>query len=153
MPAERNSNVNRGRPQASPADATAMKKQALEAEHAERQAEENREAAAAAAAEQHEREHGVTDYFENAGVPLPEPEKTKAEDLLPYRDVRIKATLDQVAYGRKIIEEPEYDEKTGAVTKPAVLGGIRFFDFEEGRQYRLPREFAEYLDAKGYVFH
>lgn len=48
----------------------------------------------------------------------------------PYRTVRINTDLEQVTYGAG-----------------------HHYDFEQGRTYKLPTDFADHLDAKGFVWH
>lgn len=35
----------------------------------------------------------------------------------------------------------------------AFVGDLRTYSFEEGVEYRVPRDMAKYLDSKGYVWH
>lgn len=135
-----------------PGDFTAMEKQKLEREHQQEQAVRAQELSMQERAEQEQvrGDEVVADYFTTASSPLPEFRAGDEDGDLPYRDVRFKIGVEQMAYGREIVREPEFNEH-GELTKDAELGGIRYFDFDEGRMYRLPREMADYLDAKGFL--
>lgn len=69
----------------------------------------------------------VVDYV--APPKAPEPEGP-VQVRQPHRTVRINTDLQQVSYG--------------AGTS---------YDFEAGRSYKLPADFADHLDKQGFVWH
>jgi hypothetical protein len=133
-----------------PGDHTAIEAQKLEREHQQEQAQRAQELAMVAQAEQEaERQGEVVDYFEGASRPLAEPEFPADQDEAERSwVVRMLMGVEQMTFGREIRREAQYDDE-GNMTAPPELGGIRYFDFEEGRRYRLPREMAEHLITKG----
>jgi hypothetical protein len=101
---------------------------------ADRLAKERDEAAQERAAEitmtqqaQAEVKGEVVDYVSPPSAPEP---SGPVEVRQPHRTVRINTDLEKVTYG--------------AGTS---------YDFEAGRTYKLPSDFADHLDDKGFVWH
>lgn len=103
---------------------------------ADKLAKERDEAAAARAAEitmtqqaTEQAKEEVVDY-----VSPPQDEAPVAQHSVevrqPYRTVRINSDLEQVTYGAG-----------------------NHYDFERGRTYKLPADFADHLDRQGFVWH
>jgi hypothetical protein len=65
--------------------------------------------------------------------------------------IRVNWPVDQMTFGREVISPEEYDE-AGVVTKPAILGGLRTYDFEEGRWYTVDWDVYQHLAFLGYVY-
>jgi hypothetical protein len=144
----RNRATGKAVPQAG--DMTALRSQQLEDDRDAERAEAARRATQQAEVEDYEARNVVIDYT-GADTPLPVAvEATDNQD--PYREIIIKYGIDQMAFGREIIQNAEYDGH-GNITIPPRLGGIRYFTFKEGRKYRVPRALADHLDERGYVFH
>jgi len=152
MPAG-NTRVNRttGKAAPQPGDVTALRTQALEDERNQEQAEAQQRVTMAREVEEYEKQNVVIDYSD-VDNPLPEVQPLDGEDERPFREVTIKYDIDQMTFGVHILREAEYDER-GNCTRPADVGGPRFFSFKEGRRYRLPKPLADHLDERGFVFH
>ena len=94
---------------------------------------------------------GVTHVdLEDGFAPLPE----RADNGDPKSEqvvVRFRREVEEMSYGRTVVAQAVYDDR-GGVAKPAVLGGIRYFSFLEGRRYEIPRAMAEHLLARGIVY-
>jgi hypothetical protein len=67
------------------------------------------------------------------------------------RRIRVLDAIDDMTFGREVIREAEFDEQ-GNVTRPAQLGSLRNFKFEEGRWYTVDAELADHLAFLGYVY-
>jgi hypothetical protein len=132
-------------------DVTALQQATLDEARDTEQKEAAAEKKRAREVEDYQKKHEVIDYT-GADVPLPEPEKADVEDE-PYQVVTMKYDVEQMAYGREIHQDPEYDGETGEMTKAAVLGGIRFLNFAEGRRYNVPTPLAQHLDERGLLWH
>lgn len=65
--------------------------------------------------------------------------------------IRVNFPIEQMTFGRDIISEAEYDEN-GNVIKPAVVGGLRTYDFEPGRWYTVDHELYEHLLFLEYIY-
>lgn len=131
-------------------DVTALQQNAL---NDQRDADAAQKAAAdkhAREVEEYDRKHRVVDYS-GADTPLPEPERVE-DDSNPYREVIAKYDVEQMAYGRIVISEPEYNEY-GELTVAAQLGGIRYLNFQEGRRYNVPKALADHMDERGLLWH
>lgn len=134
-----------------PGDQTALRKQQLELEHAAELAERASELSMHAARQRSEISNEVLD-FTDIDTPLPE-FKPQVDDTTPVIECVIKYDIDRMAFGMKINRPAEIDPETGAVTRPAELGGIRFLSFTEGRRYKLPRALYTHLDERGFIAH
>jgi hypothetical protein len=92
----------------------------------------------------------IIDYT-NSPDPLPVVEVRQAEVNTPYRMIRVNQDLDQMTYGREVIDAGDYDNPDLSLRRPAVMGPVKMYTFAEGQMYRVPREVAEHLNEKGYV--
>lgn len=129
---------------------TKLKDELLRAEKETRRRESLSAADQAAEDEARAIRTGITHVDLDTGyAPLPEVEENnnpKSEMVV----VRFRREIEEMAYGRAVISPPVYDGMN--VITPAVLGGIRYFSFSEGRRYEIPRHMAEYLLTKGAVY-
>lgn len=129
---------------------TKLKDELLRADKEKRRQEVLSESERAAEAEAHAARTGVTHVdLEQGFTPLPEAEENndpKSEQVI----VRFRREVEEMAYGRIVTSQPVYEN--GNLVKPAVLGGIRYFSFMEGRRYEIPRAMAEHLFARGIVY-
>ena len=82
--------------------------------------------------------------------PLPE-SGVNTDPKSPEVVVRFRREVEEMAFGRTVVAQPVYDND-GQLRKGAVLGGIRYFSFDEGRRYEIPREMAEHLHLRGIVY-
>jgi len=147
-----------GKPAPQHGDQTAVQAQALEAKKLEDAAKKAAEVEELADVQEHERKNVLIDYYADADKPLEEVVEDEVQSTLPFREVTMKYSIENMVFGRKIIREPEYildddGNPTWEIKRPAELGGLRFYNFEEGRKYRLPRPVADHLDEHGYLFH
>lgn len=67
------------------------------------------------------------------------------------RKIRVNYPIEEMTFGREVLQMPEYDEY-GNVVKAPILGNLRRFDFEEGRWYTVDEELAEHLAFLGYIY-
>lgn len=135
-----------------PGDLTGTQGQKLASERDKAQEAAAAEAAAAKQVDRVEKLSTVVDYTQGGIKPeevvevdvpdVPEPE---------FMTIRVNYPIEQMTFGKEVISPPEFDDN-GNVTKAAVLGGLNVYDFEEGVQYRVPRELGLHLKAKGYVY-
>lgn len=82
----------------------------------------------------------------NSEEPIMEIQPRKVEVTSPFRVIRTNTTLNQVTFGRKVLDPGNVEEGT-----PAIMGSMNMYDFEEGQPYRVPKELAEHLNGKGYL--
>lgn len=130
---------------------TKLKDELLRADKEKRRQESLSAADRAAEDEARAARIGVTHVdLETGFTPLPEKEENddpKSEQVI----VRFRREVEEMAYGRIVTSQPVYDDK-GNLAKPAILGGIRYFSFMEGRRYEIPRAMAEHLFTRGIVY-
>lgn len=92
----------------------------------------------------------IIDYT-NSDDPLPVAEVRQAEVNTPYRMIRVNQDIDQMTYGREVIDPGDYHNPDPSLRRPAIMGPVKMYSFAEGQMYRVPREIAEHLNDKGYV--
>src|SRR6185312_4994662 len=90
-------------------DFTAMQKQKLEKEAADKRAEEHADDVAAEKAAADAKENSYVDYFAGAGERIPD-DDAKVQDDSPSRVVRIKYGIEQMAYGREVVSPDVFDD-------------------------------------------
>lgn len=78
-------------------------------------------------------------------------EETDFEVRPKTKRVRVNWPIEDMTFGREVIEPAEYDEH-GIVTKPAVIGGLRTLNFEPGRWYTVDIDVADHLAYLGYIY-
>ena len=81
-------------------------------------------------------------YTQNPGV---------AEVHPTTMTVRVNYPIEEMTFGRRVLEDAEFDAE-GLMTKPPVLGGLETYNFDEGVQYKVPYELGAHLKEKGYVY-
>ena len=133
-----------------PGDLTGTRGQKLTQERDEAQEAALAEAAAAKAGERVEKLSTVVDYTETSR-PAAEAIEVPVEVHEPFMTIRVNYPIEEMTFGKEVITPAEYNEH-GEVTKPAVLGGLLSYNFEEGVQYKVPRELGAHLKEKGYVY-
>jgi hypothetical protein len=70
---------------------------------------------------------------------------------VPTRRIRVNYPIEDMTFGKEVVTPAEYDEHGGLV-KPAIMGGLRSYEFEEGRWYTVDVELAEHLAHLGYIY-
>lgn len=143
-----------------PGDLTGVRGQTLATEAALDKAEANRQVADARELERREKLSTEVDYSkptrsvvhnEVAG----DDGEIVIEDIViesPTRRIRVNYPIQDMTFGREVISEGEVDQATGLTIRPAVLGGLRTFSFEEGRYYVVDQDVADHLAFLGYIY-
>ena len=148
--ATREVNRNTGKAPVQRGDTTALQQAELDKQ---RDAKAEQAAAVKAAADKQEnwaKRNTVVDYSQ-ADQPI-ELAPEEIDDDSPTRDIVVKYTVDRMAYGRAVNWETVTDED-GKSREVSSLGGIRYFDFQEGRKYRVPTDMAKHMEERGLVAH
>ena len=70
---------------------------------------------------------------------------------LPTRRIRVNYPIDDMTFGREVVDAGEIDER-GAYVRPPILGGLRNYSFEEGRWYTVDADLASHLAFLGYIY-
>jgi hypothetical protein len=134
-----------------PGDLTGVRGQQLAAKR-----EADKEDALAAAAAVHAQEriekiHTVVDYTEHGlieeDVLTDEPVEAHPDHMI----IRVNYPIEDMTFGREVITDAVLGEH-GEVIKPAVLGRLNTYNFEEGVQYKVPWELGLHLKRLGYVY-
>ena len=92
----------------------------------------------------------IIDYTDS-NEPLPVVEIRQAEVNTPFRMIRVNQDIDQMTYGRKVIDSGDYDNPDLSLRRPAIMGPVNMYSFAEGQLYRVPKEVAEHLNDRGYI--
>ena len=89
----------------------------------------------------------VVDYT-GSDEPIPEVELRKVEVSSPFRMIRVNQDIDQMTYGRTVVDPGDY---TANPPRPAIMGPMQYYNFKEGVVYRVPKEVADHLNDIGYI--
>lgn len=92
----------------------------------------------------------VVDYTEE-GRPKPVAVLEPEVPVKPQKHkIRVVAPIEDMTYGRTVIEPARVGED-GAV-RDALLGGLNYYSFEEGREYMVDHDMYVHLVELGYVY-
>jgi hypothetical protein len=84
----------------------------------------------------------------HSDVPMPEVLPQQVEVNTPFRMIRVNTAIDQMTYGRQVIDPGDYEANP---PRPAIMGPMKYYSFEEGQLYRVPKDVAEHLEGLGYI--
>lgn len=135
-----------------PGDLTGVNSQKLAAERdAAREAEEAA-VLAGKAAERAERVSSVVDYTKggierNQVVQVDVPDEPHPAEMT----IRVNYPIENMTFGKEVLSPTVFDDD-GRIVQEAVLGNLLRYDFEEGREYRVPWELGMHLKRLGYVY-
>jgi hypothetical protein len=128
------------------ADHTGRLNERLQSEHAtELKEAASRVALATAVAE--EEKNIVVDYTDST-EPIPEVEIKAVQVSSPYRMIRVNQNIDQMTYGREVLDPGDYQSNP---PRAAIMGPMKYYTFEEGVVYRVPKDVADHLNDLGYL--
>lgn len=111
----------------------------------EKQEAATRVAMATAVAEE---EHNTIVDYTHSGEPIPEVVVRSVEVNSPFRIIRVNQNIDQMTYGREVLDPGDYNANP---PRPAINGPMKYYTFEEGQPYRVPKEIADHLNSLGYI--
>lgn len=137
-----------------PGDLTGVTGQGLAAERDARQADEEAAKLAAKSAERVEKIETVVDYTDPANTKhdhLPEVHEVPEEVHPLEMTIRVNYPIEDMTFGKEVLDDAVFNDD-GVCIKPAVLGNLLRYDFEEGVQYRVPWELGLHLKRLGYVY-
>jgi hypothetical protein len=133
-------------PRKRPADYTGKLSEQLNAEKKiEKQDAATRIAMVTAAAS--EAKNDVIDYTDSSD-PVREVVPQQVEVNTPYRMIRVNSRIDQMTYGREVLDPGDYSANP---PRPAIMGPMKYYTFEEGQLYKVPSDVAEHLQDIGYI--
>ena len=66
--------------------------------------------------------------------------------------IRVNYPIDDMTYGREVIDAGDFDVITGVFKRPPRLGNLRVLNFEEGVRYLVDKDIADHLRSLGYVY-
>jgi hypothetical protein len=66
--------------------------------------------------------------------------------------IRVNYPIDDMTYGREVIDEGYFDHSQGVYKRPPRLGNLRVLNFEEGVRYLVDKDIADHLRSLGYVY-
>lgn len=101
-------------------------------------------------AQQQEIKSQVVDYTDSE-EPLPEVELRSVEVSTPYRMIRVNADIKDMTFGRKVIDPGEYQDIDISKHRPAIMGPMNMYTFNEGQLYRVTKDVADHLNSIGYI--
>lgn len=66
--------------------------------------------------------------------------------------IRVNFPIDDMTYGREVINPGDWDHKEQRWNRAPVLGNLNVYSFEEGVRYEVSKDMANHLRALGYVY-
>lgn len=141
-----------------PGDLTGVRGQQLAAQAKLQKEETARATTAAIEEERQERINTDVDYStpaQHVRTPVRKDNgELEVEDVtveVPTRRIRVNYPIEEMTFGKEVISPAEVDEH-GNTVRPAVLGNLRRYDFEEGRWYTVDADLADHLAFLGYIY-
>lgn len=141
-----------------PGDLTGVRGQQLAAEAIANKTEANRQVQDALELEREIRINTDVDYSTQAKAVQKRPVEVDGEIVIediaveiPKRRIRVNYPIEDMTFGREVLFPGEMNE-FGAWVRPAVLGGLRNYTFEEGRWYVVDADLADHLAFLGYIY-
>lgn len=65
------------------------------------------------------------------------------------RTIWVNSRIEDMTFGREVVREASIDASGNHI--PAVLGNMKYYNFEEGTPYEVPLELAVHLERLGYL--
>lgn len=83
--------------------------------------------------------------------PLPQAVIQEVSVNSAFRIIRVNSDIDQMTFGRSVVDSGNYDDPDMSKHRPAIMGPMNYHTFKEGQAYRVPADLAEHLDSLGYL--
>jgi hypothetical protein len=101
-----------------------------------------------------------TDEAHLASVPVDELATDPQVEVKPRRyKVRVVCDIEQMTFRREVLDPGDFDYRGRlnpgvdmAVAKMPLLGGLRYYDFEEGKEYIVDEPLYQHLRALGFIY-
>jgi hypothetical protein len=143
--------ATRGTPRRHPQDLTGREDDRLRLENAAA-IEQAGEEMALAAPVRRRRSKRVTDYTDAARpkvavAPAPAAPAEPREYV-----VRLVASIEDMTFGKEIIDRGEFDAGLNGYTRPPVIGGLKSYSFIEGQLYKVDEGLYQHLKELGYLY-
>ena len=134
-----------------PGDLTGVRGQQLATKRDEEKADALAAAAAVAAQERETRRHTVVDYTKGGVVEDDDVDYSIPVEAHPdHMTIRVNYPIEEMTFGKQVLEDAVFEN--GVCVKPAVLGRLNTYEFEEGVEYIVPWELGLHLKRLGYVY-
>jgi hypothetical protein len=142
-----------------PGDLTGTRGQTLAKDAAKAKAEEAEQAVADAKAEKEVLRNTVVSYVDGPrevntvdteGDEVDEDEEVEVRAKTEF--IHVTYPIEDMTWGREVINAGDFDYENGRWNKAPVLGGLRTYNFQEGVKYEVPKELADHLRELGYVY-
>jgi hypothetical protein len=143
--------TTRGTPRRHPQDLTGREDDRLKLENAQA-IEQAGEEMALATPIRRKRSKRVTDYTD-AARPKVAVAPAPVEPAEPREYVvRLVASIEDMTFGKEIIDAGEYDSSLNGYTRPPVIGGLKSYNFIEGQLYKVDEGLYQHLKGLGYLY-
>jgi hypothetical protein len=143
--------ATRGAPRRSPRDLTGRTDDDLKRAHADEIEQAGQEMAMATAAPpSRKRSKEVTDYTD-AARPKVEPKPVFEQPAEPREYVvRLVASIEDMTFGREIIDPGDFSDPNSP--RMPLLGGLKTYNFTEGKLYKVDEPLYLHLRDLGYLY-
>ena len=126
-----------------PTDLTGRRGAQLQAEENERKAREQAELVA--------KSQGKDVELDDQGIHPETGRHGGGDDPEATERVRVSYPIEDMTFGKEVVDPGQTDD-TGAYTRLPVLGPLKMYSFEEGREYRMTPDMADHLRKQGYLY-
>jgi hypothetical protein len=141
-----------------PGDLTGVRGQQLAAEAARQKEEASRQVQTALEVEREIKINTDVDYTSRNKPVVKTPVEVDGELVIedvelenPTRRIRVNYPIEEMTFGKEVVSRGEFDEN-GNMVKAPILGGLRHYEFEEGRWYVVDADLADHLAYLGYIY-
>ena len=142
----------RGAPRRHPQDLTGRVDEELKLANAEAIEKAGEEMALATPAPRRRKRKQVIDYTDDARPKVAiTPVVIEPAEPRKYT-VRLVASIENMTYGKEIIDKGEWDEQQHAYTRPPQTGALKRYDFIEGQPYKVDEGLYQHLKGLGYLY-
>jgi hypothetical protein len=143
----------RGAPRRHPQDLTGRVDEQLKLENADAIERAAEEVALANPAPRRRKRREVIDYTDDARPKVAVAPPVVDPTLPPKKYVvRLVASIENMTYGKEIIDEGEWDATLHGYTRPPVTGALKRYDFIEGQPYKVDEGLYVHLKGLGYLY-
>lgn len=86
------------------------------------------------------------DDYRGSDTPMPVVEVQAVETAERMVPIEVHTRVEDMVFGRTVIDPGDPEEG-----RPAVMGGLRMWNFFPGQRYTVSRDMADHLEDKGYI--
>jgi hypothetical protein len=90
--------------------------------------------------------------YTDANRPMPEP--LPVVETVPVKPrvhkIRVVAPIEDMVFGKEVIDPGDFSDPSNP--RMPVIGSLKHYDFEEGREYLVDDDMYNHLSELGYIY-